>query len=225
MSTEPAEPESAAASATATEDPFYANAYAISFRLLGDRALAGGVATEVADDLHRAGGLGSPTWMRRLVTETVRRCGDVDPGDGSGIRAALRRRLASASTDECVAGSLVHLAGYPVDFVAEVIGTDAPTAASLAGVIAPPPEVDYRELGDPALLHGGRSVGQSTRARFPRPHWTTVVAVTAVLAFILAATQCHGERPVLGDPIEGAASTEVVVLQRNGGPLTQLTNE
>lgn len=211
MSTERAESQSTVSRPPAAEDPFFANAYAIAFRLLGDRGRAEVVAAGVSEQVTAAGGLAEPDWMHRLVIETLERCEPLPTADSSGIRVALRRRLARATPDEQVAGSLVHLAGYPVEFAADVLGTDAAGAASLAGVIAPPPDVDYRSLGDPALVSGD-SAGASSKGRsLHRPHWTTVAAVAAVAAFVLAATQCQGARPTLGEPIEGSLSVEAVV--------------
>lgn len=212
MSTEQADHEPAPSTETAAQDPLYANSYAISYRLLGERRSADAVARQVAEELHRAGGIAGADWLQRLVVTTVLGSEQAGTADDSGMRAALRRRLARATPDEQVAGSLVHLAGYPVDFVAGVLGVDEERAVSLAGVIAPPPDVDYRSLGDPALLSGVRAEQPDRSRSIAMPHWTTVAAVVAIVAFVLAATQCQGQRPTLGEPIEGSAG---VVLDRS----------
>lgn len=205
------------------------NAYAISFRLLGDRPAARAVAAISAERLRQAGGMGRPDWMYLLVEYTLDQT--VEPGamavqradddPYAGLRAALRRRLERATTDERVAASLIHLSGYPVQWVASVVNHDPETTARLAGVLAPPPGVDYRDLGDPELTHRRPTLHRERRRR--RPHWTTVAAIAAVLAVVLAATQITGPRPTLGPPIEEGGMA--VTVQRNGGPPTQQTSE
>lgn len=192
------------------------NAYAISYRLLGDRPSARAVAGIAAERVRQLGGLGRPDWMYLLVEYTLEQT--VGPGAMStredprdpfaSLRTALRRRLERATPDERVAGSLLQLAGYPADFVAGVVRTDPARAAALAQVIAPPPGVAYRDLGDPELTH--RPVAATSgRRRRRRPHWTTIAAISVVVAAILAATQITGPRPTLGPEIEeGMAAVE-----------------
>lgn len=185
------------------------NAYAISYRLLGDRPSARAVAGIAAERLRQMGGMGRPDWLYLLVGYTLEQTvgpgamsAHEDPDDPyAGLRTALRRRLERATPDEQVAGSLLQLAGYPPDFVAGVVRTDPAGATALAQVIAPPPGVDYRDLGDPELTR--RSVAAPDGGgRRRRPHWTTVAAITVVVAAILAATQITGPRPTLGPEIE-----------------------
>jgi hypothetical protein len=152
--------------------------------------------------------MGRPDWLYLLVEYTLEQT--VGPGAMSahenpddpfaGLRTALRRRLERATSDERVAGSLLQLAGYPADFVAGVVHTDPASAAALAQVVAPPPGVEYRDLGDPELTR--RDVTPLKGRRRRRPHWTTIAAITAVVTAILAATQITGPRPTLGPEVE-----------------------
>ena len=204
------------------------NAYAISYRLLGDRPAAQAVAGIAAQRLIHVGGMARPDWMYLLVEFTL----DQTLGPGAmvltpqpedpftSLRAALRRRLERASRDERVAACLIHLAGYPVDWSATVLGIDAAGAADLAGVLAPPPGVDYRDLGDPEVT--GRRTTRPSRPTRRRPHWTTVVALAVVAALVLAATQITGPRPTLGPPLDEEGAP---LVQRNGGPPNQATRE
>ena len=203
------------------------NAYAISYRLLGDRPAAQAVAGIAAQRLLHVGGMSRPDWMYLLVEFTL----DQTLGAGAlpgtpgaddpfaSLRGALRRRLERASRDERVAACLIHLAGYPVDWSATVLGTEPGRAAELAGVLAPPPGVDYRDLGDPELTR--RTPTVVTRRTRRRPHWTTVVALVVLALLVLAATQVTGPRPTLG-PLREEGMAHV---QRNGGPLTHPTSE
>jgi hypothetical protein len=188
------------------------NAYAISFRLLGDRPAARAVAGIAAERLRQVGGMTRPDWMYLLVEFTLDQT--VEPGvmavqahpddPYSGLRTALRRRLERAAPDERVAGSLIHLAGYSVDWVATVVNRSSEQTVQLAGILAPPPGVDYRDLGDPELTRRPAPTRADTTRR--RPHWTTLAAVAVVIAVILAATQITGPRPTLGPPLdEGSA--------------------
>jgi hypothetical protein len=185
-----------------------ANAYAVSYRLLGDRPAARAVAGIAAERLRQCGGMSRPDWLYLLVEFTLDQT--VQPGslgvvpvddEHSGLRTALRRRLERAAPDERVAAALVHLCGYPVEFVSGVVHRDRDETARLAGILAPPPGFDYRELGDPELT--GRSPRREPARRGPRrPHWTTVVVVAVLVAMVIAATQVTGPRPTLGPPPE-----------------------
>ncbi len=183
------------------------NAYAISYRLLGDRPAARAVAGIASERLRQVGGTSRPDWMYLLVEFTLDQTVEpgvlaVEPNDAdpyTGLRTALRRRLERAAPDERVAGSLIHLAGYPVDLVAAVVNRTPEQTVALAGILAPPPGVDYRDLGDPELTHRSpQRRGQGRRRR--GPHWMTVVAVAVVAAIVLAATQITGPRPTLIAP-------------------------
>jgi hypothetical protein len=185
------------------------NAYAISYRLLGDRPSARAVAGIAAERVRQLGGLGRPDWLYLLVGSTLEQTvgpgamvAQEDPDDPfASLRTALRRRLERATPDERVAGALLQLAGYPAEFVGTVVRTDAAGAVALAQVIAPPPGVDYRDLGDPELTRRSVTATNGQRRR-RRPHWTTIAAVSVVVAAILAATQITGPRPTLGPEIE-----------------------
>ena len=209
-----------------------ANAYAISFRLLGDRGAAAAVAGIAAERLRQNRQTDRPDWLCHLALYTLEQTvdpgalgvggGDTDPH--ASIRAALRRRLARATPRERIAGSLVHLAGYPARFVGELMGCSESEALEQARILAPPPGVAYRELGDPHLTHAQGSNGLGARPRRRRrPSWATVAVIVAIVAAVIAATQVTGPRPTLAPAEEGSMAVEQ--LQRNGGPLTQLTNE
>ncbi|CAN5532333.1 hypothetical protein BH10ACT3_BH10ACT3_06500 [soil metagenome] len=244
------------------------NAYAVAYRLLGDRPAAravAGIATQrlrQATDPDRSGQPLPEDWLALLTTFTVEQTvgpaglGIIDEASdpNASLRAALRRRLERATPEERVAGALVHLAGYPVDFVASVLGTTPEEARSLAGVLAPPPGVAYRDLGDPELT-GGTAGHEPRSRRRRRPHWTTIVAVIVLCLALFYATQVTGPRPTLVE--EGSWSEPAVMVidgvsgaqlpddrvpddrvpddrvpddrvpadQRNAGPLTQLTSE
>lgn len=213
-----------------TDAALETNAYAISYRLLGDRPSARAVAGIAAQRVRQAGGLQRPDWMYLLVQATLEQTLSpatpippeaTDPF--ASLRAALRRRLDRASSDERVAGCLLHLSGYPADFVAQVMGRDVPGTVELAGVVAPPPGVAYRDLGDPELTH--RVVEPAPRRRRRRPHWTTLAAVALVVAAVVAATQVTGPRPTLGPPPEvgslGVPSEQGVVGEPRGEGVEQ----
>jgi hypothetical protein len=190
------------------------NSYAISYRLLGDRPAARAVSAIAAERLRQVGGMQRPDWLYLLVEFTLDQTVEpgvlaVRPNDDdpyTGLRTALRRRLERAAPDERVAGSLIHLAGYPVDMVAGVVRRSAEQTVGLAGILAPPPGVDYRDLGDPELTRRTPAAVAAAPSR-RRPHWTTLIAVAAVVAVVLASTQITGPRPTLGPPVdEGSAA-------------------
>lgn len=193
-----------------------ANAYAVAFRLLGDRPAARAVAGIATQRLRQSGDPLPPDWLARLTEFTIEQT--VGPGtlgvqdDGTdpqaSLRAALRRRLERATPEERVAAALVQLAGYSPDFVGPLLGVTPDRARQLAGVLAPPPGVAYRDLGDPELT--GRATPAATvrrRSRRRGPHWTTIVAVLLIVLALLYATQVQGPRPTLVD--EGSLAAEV----------------
>lgn len=199
------------------------NAYAISYRLLGDRPAAAAVAGIAAERLRQSGRAGAPDWLYALVQytldQTVAPGAPVvqeQPGDpAASLRAALRRRLARATPDERVAASLIHLAGYTPEFVGQVLGRSSEEATELAGVLAPPPGVAYRDLGDPQLTRSRTATEAPRRAR--RPGVTTVLVILVLVAAVLVATQITGPRPTLGPPVdEGGLGTHVVVVVPEG---------
>lgn len=215
-----------------TPDPtaVQANAFSIAYRLLGDRPAAQAAVGIAIERTHLHGDLEQPDWLCRLAEATV--AASVGPasgavhgdagreGDQEGIRAALRRRLSSASTDQRVAASLHHLAGYPLDAVAGFMGRPVEEVATLASTIAPPPGVDYRSLGDPRLI--GTSGGSSTRHRRPLPI-TTILTTVVVIAVVFAASRCVGPRPRLGPeseqvPVQVGPSIAAVASEGCSGP-------
>ena len=245
--------------------PLEANAYAVTYRLLGDVAEARAAAGVATARLEHGAHDPNRHWLYTLTDLAVAasvgvadgRSGAPDAGapdagapdagaadtrapggratdDASaGLRAALRRRLVNATPDERVAGALVHLAGYPPEFVADVVATTPESAVRAAAVLAPPPGVDYRDLGDPSLTGSAssRRAGRS-RSRMRRPHWTTIAAVAVVAAAVIAATQVTGPRPTLGPPIDEGGMGAVVAeppdnapAHLNGGPPIQATKD
>jgi poly(3-hydroxybutyrate) depolymerase len=200
-----------------------ANAYAIAFRLLGDRPAARAASTIAVEQVRAQGGLADPRWPARLAVATVhqsvgiladgRRPGASDHGGPvdveEGLRASIRRRLATATDDEQAAAGLHHLAGYDLHHVAVAMGRSPDDVAALAAVLAPPPGVSYRLLGDPEVLGAGSGVG--TAVRTPRRRWrpalrgTTMALVAGVLALVVAATIAVGARPSLGPTEPGRA--------------------
>ena len=198
---------------TTPDDPtLEANSYAVAFRLLGDRPAARAVSGIATQRLRQLGEPVPEDWLALLITYTIDQTvgaaalgvraehdphADHDPH--AGMRVALRRRLERATPDERIAGSLIHLAGYPPEFVAALLHTTPENARVLAGVLAPPPGVAYRDLGDPELIGASGARGTPTRRRRRGPHWTTVIAASVVAAAVFFATQVTGPRPTLVD--------------------------
>jgi len=190
------------------------NAYAVAYRLLGDRPAARAVSGIAAERVRQAGGVTRPDWLYLLVEFTLDQTvgpgalvsSDPEGDEHSGLRVALRRRLERAAPDERVAGSLVHLAGYPVDFVADVVGRSPDETQQLAGLLAPPPGIAYRDLGDPELT-GRVASERRDESRRRGPHWTTIAALALIIAAVIAATQITGPRPTLGPPLEENGSS------------------
>jgi poly(3-hydroxybutyrate) depolymerase len=196
-----------------------ANAYAIAFRLLGDRPAARAATLIAVEQVRSQGGLADPRWPALLAVATVHQCvgilatgrrpGPSDQGGPvdveEGLRASIRRRLAAATDDEQAAVALHHLAGYDLHHVAVAMGRSLEEVATLAAVLDPPPGVSYRLLGDPEILGAGSGAGAAVRA--PRRRWrpavpgTTVALVGGILALVVAATVVVGARPTLG-PVE-----------------------
>lgn len=200
-------------------DTARANAYAIAYRLLGDRPAAHAVVEVAVERTRAAGDLDRPDWICSIAAETVAEAvgplggalpdGPVADGalpasgaartDDEALRAALRRRLASASTDERVAAALHHLAGYPLEFVAASMNRAVEDVTRLVGIIAPPPGVTYQTLGDPELI--GHATPTPSAAPRAAPSWaslSTILSVVVVLAVVFGASRCVGERPTLG---------------------------
>lgn len=197
-------------------DPIESNSYAISYRLLGSRPAAYAAAQMAAERVRRRfdeeGGLDVTQvdvehWLPMLVDFTVEASvqpqiyGDLEerPVDQAGLRQALRRRLVRASRVERVVGALVHLAGYDITDVSQMLSMDVERVRTAARILAPPPGIDYRTLGDPQLI-GDTPVAQ-TRS-IPVPRRSTVIIAAMILAVVIMALQCQGPRPTLVD--EGA---------------------
>ncbi|MGB3411210.1 MAG: hypothetical protein WBA45_08420 [Microthrixaceae bacterium] len=205
--------------------PLESNAYAVSYRLLGDRPAALAVAGIAAERLRQMGDPLPSDWMARLIEFTiVQTIGpspiahlDPESDEHSSMRAALRRRLEHATTHERVVGALVHLAGYSVESVSEMTGIPTSEVQSLARVLSPPPGVHYRDLGDPELT-GGPTRRSSRSPRFRRPHWTTIVVVVVLALLILYATQVTGPRPSLVEEGGMAVPTQVSTDNGQRGP-------
>lgn len=193
-----------------------ANAYAVSYRLIGESTSAHSVADAAAAEVVGEGGLDRPGAVRELVAVTVRRSvaavapvapeADADrrtevrrprhdtPADDD-LRVDLRRRFASATTDEQVVGALHHLSGYPLETVAAFVGRPVDEVTELASALAPAPGSSYRSLGDPDLIGRRRS---AQRRHHRRPSRSTVLSVLVVILVVLGASRCVGARPTLG---------------------------
>ncbi|MHB1139366.1 MAG: hypothetical protein ACYC2O_10455 [Microthrixaceae bacterium] len=207
-----------------------ANAYAVAYRLLGDRPAARAVSGIATQRLRQLGDGLPPDWLARLTEFTIEQTvgpaslgvdvGGADPK--ASLRAALRRRLERATTQERVAAALVHLAGYATEFVGPLLGVTPERAGELARVLAPPPGVAYRDLGDPELTGRAEAVAPSRRRRRRRPHWTTILAIVAILLAVLYATQVTGPRPTLVDEGSLGASTSSAATTP-GGPAAPAT--
>lgn len=180
-----------------------ANAYAIAYRLLGDRPAARAAVGIAVERLRATGGLERPDWLCQVASATVSESVGVAasgatatsaPSDDA-LRAALRRRLASASDDERVAASLHHLAGYPVEQVAAFMGRPTGEVERLTGALAPPPGISYRELGDPELVGAAAPAPTGRRLRVSA---STLVTVLVIVGLVVGASRCVGPRPTLG---------------------------
>lgn len=203
-------------------DPVESNSYAISYRLLGSRPAALAAAQIASERVRRRfdeeGGLDVGTvavenWLPMLVDFTVEQSvqpdvyGDLDDRevDQAGLREALRRRLVRASRIERVVGALVHLAGYRIAQVSSMLDMDEQRVRTAARVLAPPPGIDYRSLGDPRLI------GESTAPRPPRvrrPSRSTLLVGALLLVLVVLALQCQGPRPTLVEDGASAGSPE-----------------
>lgn len=212
-----------------TPDPLEANAYAITFRLLGDRPAASAASRISAERVRARRVATDPRLLADLAAEAVRNSvgviaegrraqpatsgslADVAPGsDDEALRAALRRRLASSPDPQRSAAALHHLAGYPIEQVAGFLGVGVEEAARDAAVLAPPPGVSYRTLGDPLVRGTGAATTPRVRHRRRRlVRWTTVVPAVVVVALVVAAGRSVGERPTLGPAQPGRASVQV----------------
>ncbi len=211
-----------------TPDPLEANAYAITFRLLGDRPAASAASRISAERVRARRDAADPRLLSDLAAEAVRNSvgviaegrrarpgtsgslADVSPGsDDETLRAALRRRLASCPDPQRSAAALHHLAGYPIEQVAGFLGVAVDEATRDAAVLAPPPGVSYRALGDPLVGGAGAAAPRARRRRRRLVRWTTVVPAVVVVAVVVAVGRSVGERPTLGPAQPGRAGVQV----------------
>ncbi len=211
------------------DQTLHANSYAVSYRLLGDSELAGAVSAVAVNRVRQLPEGLSGQWLEQLTlftvqqalqpipqatdveTATVKPAGSARQSDpNASLREALRRRLARATPEEQVAGSLLQLCAYPPEFVAGLMGISADEVVALAAVVAPPPGVSYRDLGDPALTGSTRPAAPSRYRR--KPHWSTLIAVLLVVLAVLYATQVTGPRPTLTEEGGFGARTQPTVM-------------
>lgn len=235
-------------------DVAQANAYAIAYRLLGNRVDAVAVSNRVASEVETIvksgtnvdwhtlwsteptqvdqhgtastdhslfgsdshtrtfGGTASPiAWLAFVALRSVEyalhqpmqphpESGNTDAVDSAqqvmSLRSAVRRRLENSTAEEQIAGSLVHLSGYPVEFAARAMNVSEDQLLDWSNVLAPPPNMSYRQLGDPEKTHEDQFVGSA------QPWWRRhVFTIAVVIVVILAAfwmTRLSGERPSFG---------------------------
>lgn len=202
------------------------NSYAVAYRLLGVRGAALGVAAIAAERVRErfdsGGGLDvdavrAEVWLPMLIDYTVDEsvrsnvlAGTAETDDSSaGLREALRRRLVRASRGERVVGALVHLAGYPPAQVATMLRMDEAQVDRFSSILAPPPGIDYRLLGDPELI--GSAPTHEPTMSFPLPYPSTIAVAVVILIIVLVATQCHGQRPSIVENGSMQLGTRVAV--------------
>ena len=167
--------------------------------------------------------MANPIWAALLADDAVERSLRLPPAidsDQPGIsrtREAVRRRLAAATREERSVAALHHLAGYPLDQIADELDLTHEETALLAGVLAPPPGVSYRPLGDPRRIgvlepEALRVTGPPPLRRRPRRRTVlTVIGVAVVIALVtIGAALSVGERPSLDPPSSAASGTPTV---------------
>lgn len=239
-------------------DVVEANAYAIAYRLLGNRVDALKVASNVSDATsalvdHHSTVNWSDAWSRdstpqrhldvadsepsagpfndqrttfgraespiawlgfvaeRAVTLSLNRPVHIVPSVGSNhdesavqqvasLRSAVRRRLENSTAEEQVAGALVHLAGYPIEFVARAMQVSQEQLVAWSNTLTPPPNMSYRLLGDPEMTHEDVTLGHETP--WWKRHMFTLLIVLLVLVLGFWITRLSGERPTFGDELD-----------------------
>ena len=188
---------------TTPRGPAFANAYAISFRLLGDAELAAEVAAKAAERLGERGDAGGEPGPReglaalasRAVDASLAAAGSGSAGPGEVRRASERERLrtlfSEASPQSRVAAALVHLAGYPEEVVAGDMDITSEQVRELIGDFRPATEDQWLSLGDPALS------GSGAEPQRRRPGVLWAVAAACALGALLWFGTRSGERPEL----------------------------
>ena len=193
------------------DQTLWANARAITFRLLGDEALSERAAGEAVAQVQllAAQGPGSwvanPHWLTVLAAVAVDRSLVLDVMDAQDhpelapVRRQVRQRLAAATPAQWVAPVVHHLAGYPVETAAQLLGRDLDDVAADCALL--PADVDYRSLGQaqtaarplpaadvvvPDTTTDGQDSGPHTgrRARRPRRMSVSGMAVVLMLALV-----------------------------------------
>jgi len=140
----------------------WANARAITFRLLGEIAISERAAGDAVIQTQQlsASGLGSwaadPRWMTVLAVVAVERslvldvAGTSDHPELAPKRRELRRRLALVEPALWTAPVVHHLAGYPATDTAALLGR--PVEEIRREVLLFDPSWDFRELGQAQTL-------------------------------------------------------------------------
>ncbi len=198
----------------------FANAYAVTYRLLGDRGIATELSTSIAERYGPSESEPADRWLPDVVHDAVAAslalegelARELAAADSASMREALRRRLGGADDATRVAVGLHELAGYPVDVTAGLMSFDADEVASMCGPYAAPPGSSWAELGDPVnRAAGGIKRAQRTPRRVPV---FAIVAVLAVVALAIWAGTSIGERPSVG---EGGGAAQGASASSEGG--------
>lgn len=252
-------------------DVAQANAYAVAYRLIGNRVDALAVADRVADEVQTIATSGVPVdwhtlWSGDLPADTqhfsdthdsnrfgseshartfggssspiawltvvalrsveyglnqpIQSHATLDSSSDSesaqhvmSLRSAVRRRLENSTAEERIAGALVHLSGYPVEFAARAMNVSQDQLLEWSNVLAPPPNMSYRQLGDPDKTHED----QFFDARQPwwRRHMFTIAVAIVVLIAAFWMTRLSGERPSFGPELD-----QDTVIVTDNGPVT-----
>jgi poly(3-hydroxybutyrate) depolymerase len=139
------------------DQTLWANARAITFRLLGDVDLSERAASEAVAQVQLLAvqGPGSwvanPHWLTVLAAVAVDRSLVLDVMDAADhpelapVRRQVRQRLAAATPAQWVAPAVHHLAGYPVETAAQLLGRTPEDVAADCALLDG--AVDYRSLG------------------------------------------------------------------------------
>lgn len=192
-------------------------AYSITYRLLGDEALARSAARTVADrpgyeahDGLRVTSESARDWDTCSVAADAVAVSLLSEPLLSGthtsheLRDSLRRRLAALDDTSRAAVALHHLAGVDLDHLARLLELDPAEVAEICEPFAPPAGVRYEDLGDP----GPRADPVIRARRGTRRHVPVIPLVVLGVAgiLILWASSASGPRPTLGAPSKTPAS-------------------